>query len=78
MGLADRVLHRFLKQGKLMSRQEAILKKYMESAGSGAQHDFDDLPSSVQDALSKVKDQETLPSDVNRWLGDHNNPHLRG
>ena len=65
------------KEAKLMSRQEKILKDYLASAGSRAVMEYDDLPSSVRDALTKVKDQETLWSDVNRWLGDNNNPHLR-
>jgi len=65
------------KQAKLMGRQEKILKDYLASAGSRAAMDYDDLPSSVRDALTRVKDQETLWSDVNRWLGDNNNPHLR-
>lgn len=63
---------------KLMSRQEAILKKYLADAGSRAVSDFDDLPANVRSALEAVKDQETLWSDVNRWLDDNNNPHLRG
>lgn len=56
---------------KLMSRQEAILKKYLASAGSRAVMEFDDLPANVRSALEAVKDQETLWSDVNRWLGDN-------
>jgi len=62
---------------KLMSRQEAILKKYLAEAGSRAVSDFDDLPANVRAALMAVKDQETLWSDVNRWLNDNNNPNLR-
>ena len=58
------------KKSKLLSRQEAILKKYMESA-SHPTHFFDELPEAVQTALEKVKDQETLPQDVDRWLDDH-------
>jgi hypothetical protein len=65
------------KTSKLQSRQEKILKKYLDSAGSRAVMDFDELPPDVQADLKKVKDQETLWSDVNRWLGDNNNPHLR-
>lgn len=61
---ADRV-------GKLMSRQEAILKAYLQQAGSRAVMDYDSLPSNVRDALVRVKDQETLWSDVERWLGDN-------
>lgn len=63
------------KSAKLQARQEAILKKYLASGGDAMM--FDDLPSNVQNDLRKVKDQETLWSDVDRWLGDHNNPHLR-
>ena len=63
------------KSAKLMSRQEAILKKYIEGGGDAMM--FEDLPSNVRKDLSKVKDQETLHSDADRWLGDNNNPHLR-
>ena len=63
------------KTSKLMSRQEAILKKYLEGGGNAMS--FDDLPSSTVKALEAVKDQETLWSDVERWLGDNNNPHLK-
>lgn len=65
------------KQAKLMSRQEKILKDYLVSAGSRAVMDYDDLPSSVRDALTRVKDQETLWSDVNRWLMDNNKRNMR-
>jgi len=61
-----------LRVGKLMKRQEKILKDKGGNAMS-----FDDLPPAVQAALRKVKDQETLEMDVDRWLGDNNNPHLR-
>lgn len=63
------------KSAKLMSRQEAILKKYVEGGGGAMM--FEDLPSNVRKDLSKGKDQETLHSDADRWLGDNNNPHLR-
>jgi hypothetical protein len=66
-----------VRTAKLMSRQEKILKDYLASAGSKAVMEYEDLPSSVKDALTRVKDQETLDSDVNRWLMDNNNPHLR-
>jgi hypothetical protein len=65
------------KTAKLMARQEAILKKYLDTAGGRAAMDFESLPEPVQAALRRVKDQETLDSDVNRWLMDNNNPHLR-
>lgn len=59
------------KVAKLMSRQEAILKKYVEEAGSRAVDQYDDLPKNVRDALARVKDQETLWSDAERWLSDN-------
>jgi len=66
------------KTSKLMARQEAILKKYLETVGlSRAAMVFDELPGNIQVALRRVKDQETLHSDVDRWLGDNNNPHMR-
>jgi len=65
------------KESKLQSRQEAILKKYLAAAGARAVQFFDDLPPNIQAALRQVKDQETLHMDVDRWLGDNNNPHLR-
>ena len=49
----------------------------MRSAGSQMAMDFDQLPAKVQAELRRVKDQETLPVDVDRWLMDHANPHLR-
>jgi len=57
------------KTAKLMSRQEKILKDYRADGGKAM--DYDDLPADVQKALAKVKDQETLDSDANRWLGDN-------
>lgn len=64
------------KTARLMKRHEAILRKYLDSAGSRAVMDYDALPSSVRSALERVKFTETLWSDVNRWLMDNNNPHL--
>lgn len=65
------------KTARLMRRQEQILEKYLKAAGARAAMSFDDLPMQVQSALRRVKDQETLWSDVDRWLMDNNNPHLR-
>jgi hypothetical protein len=59
------------KTAKLMARQEKILKDYIASAGSRAAMDYDSLPQSVRSALEKVKDQETLWSDAERFLGDN-------
>jgi hypothetical protein len=57
------------KTAKLMSRQEAILKKYVQSGGNAME--FDALPQNVQSELRRVKDQETLWMDVDRWLRDN-------
>jgi hypothetical protein len=65
------------KTARLQRRQEQILEKYLKAAGARAAMSFDDLPMQVQSALRRVKDQETLWSDVDRWLMDNNNPHLR-
>lgn len=62
---------------KLQSRQEKILRKYLDMAGLDAAKSYDELPPDVQADLRRVKDQETLWSDVDRWLMDNNNPHLR-
>ena len=62
---------------KLHKRQEKVLQKYLDSAGSRAVSNFDDLPSNVRSELERIKDTETLWSDVERWLGDNNNPHLQ-
>jgi len=64
------------KTARLMKRQEKVLQKYLDSAGSRAVSDYDSLPSSVRSALERIKDGESLWSDVERWLGDNNNPHL--
>jgi len=64
------------KTARLMKRQEKVLQKYLDSAGSRAAMDYDSLPSNVRSALERIKDQESLWSDVERWLGDNNNPHL--
>lgn len=61
----------FHKSAKLMARQEKILKDYIASAGSRAVMDYDSLPQSVRSALEKVKDQEFLWSDAERFLGDN-------
>ena len=58
------------KSAKLMKRQEKILKSYLENT-SDPQMYFDRLPNKIQLALRKVKDQETLWMDVDRWLGDN-------
>lgn len=62
------------KTAKLMSRQEALLQKYMDEAarsGARAATGWDELPDSVRAALRRVKDQETLWMDVDRWFMDN-------
>ena len=59
---------------KLMSRQEAILRKYLASAaqdGVRAATGWEELPYGVRSALKRVKDQETLLMDVDRWFMDN-------
>jgi len=66
-----------MKTSRLQRRQERILKDYLASASGGPAMDFDSLPTRVQVALRRVKDQETLHYDVEGWLWDNANPHLR-
>lgn len=57
------------KKAKLMKNQEKILQDYMKSGGK--EMFYDDLPESVKAKLRRVKDQETLDSDVDRFLNDN-------
>jgi len=61
---------------RLMKRQEKILRQYLD-VSSNPVMEFDGLPTQIQNALKRVKNQETLWSDVERWLWDNSNPHLR-
>jgi hypothetical protein len=61
---------------RLMKRQEKILRQYLD-ASSNPVMEFGGLPTQIQNALKRVKNQETLWSDVERWLWDNSNPHLR-
>ena len=63
------------KTARLMKRQEKVLEKYLASGGNAMS--YDDLPRNVRAALERIKDTETLWSDVERWLMDNNNPHLQ-
>ena len=59
---------------KLMARQESILQKYMASvaaSGDRAATGWDELPDGVRAALRRIKDQETLWMDVDRWFMDN-------
>jgi hypothetical protein len=60
---------------KLMSRQEKLLSDWAVTAeGKKALSDgrvsYDELPGTLVAALQRIKDQETLWSDVERYLGD--------
>ena len=55
---------------KLLKRQEKILTDYVNLHGDLAESAFDDLPSTVQTALVRVKDQETLWCDAERFISD--------
>lgn len=66
------------KTAKLMSRQEGLLQKYMDAvarSGARAATGWDELPDSVREALRRVKDQETLWMDVDRWFMDNAPAH---
>jgi hypothetical protein len=60
---------------KLMSRQEKLLDDWIAgSEGRKALSDgrvsYDELPGTLVAALQRIKDQETLWSDVERYLMD--------
>lgn len=55
---------------KLLKRQEKILTDYVNLHGDLAESVFDDLPSTVQAALVRVKEQETLWCDAERFIND--------
>ena len=60
---------------KLMSRQQKLLDKWSDTNEgqrflSKGYVMWDDLPDGLITALTRVKDQETLWSDVERYLGD--------
>jgi hypothetical protein len=60
---------------RLMSRQQKLLDKWLgtsqgERAISMGHISYDDLPNNLISALERVKDQETLWSDVERYLDD--------
>lgn len=60
---------------KLMSRQEKLLSDWAvtdegRKALSNGRVSYDELPGTLIAALQRIKDQETLWSDVERYLGD--------
>ena len=57
------------KTARLMKRQIKILEKFVATASS-VPYDFSQLPPHVVKQLRRVKDQELLPMDTTRWLGD--------
>lgn len=63
------------RESKLMNRQQNILDKWLETsegerAVSRGHVFYDDLPDGLRRQLERVKDQETLWSDVERYLSD--------
>jgi len=72
------------RQARLMGRQEKILEKWIETSEGQRYLDrgvvfYDALPNNLRRQLERVKNQETLWSDVERYLGDiAPNPHMRG
>ena len=61
------------KTARLMKRQIKILEKFANFFIENPDYMptfFNGLPSKVRDQLRKVKDQETLPMDAERWLRD--------
>ena len=58
------------KTARLMKRQIKILELFVKGRPSIPLF-FDALPPKIQDGLKRVKYQETLEMDVNRWLGDY-------
>lgn len=60
------------KTAKLQARQIKLLQQYIKDHPNRFISWFDDLPSEFKQELRKVKDQETLDSDVDRWLQDNN------
>lgn len=87
---AYKAVERYLKKGekvaaftrtsRLHKRQEKVLEKWLASGGKGPLGrvtNFDELPTKVQNDLRRIKDGEMLWADVERWIEDNNNPHLR-
>ena len=58
------------KTARLMKRQIKILELFVNGRPSIPLF-FDALPPKIQDGLKRVKYQETLEMDVERWLGDY-------
>ena len=52
----------------LLKRQERILKEYFETAPDPPMTEYDKLPPKIRSALERVKNQETLWMDAERWL----------
>lgn len=55
----------------LTTPQTRVLDRFIEAEAPRPGTFFDDLPARVRDALQRIKDQETLPTDVERYLDDN-------
>jgi len=55
----------------LFKRQEKILTEYVNQSGVRYAQDFyDDLPLTIRNSLERVKNQETLWCDAERFIRD--------
>lgn len=54
----------------LLKRQTAILDNFIKTLGNDQYMSYDELPATLRAALEQVKNQETLPCDAERYMGD--------
>lgn len=56
----------------LLKRQTAILDQYLltVSTDNGCHPCYDELPRDLRDSLERIKCQETLPCDAERYMSD--------
>ena len=55
---------------KLLKRQTAILDNYIMTLRNDQYMSYDELPRDLRDSLERVKCQETLWCDAERYLSD--------
>lgn len=58
------------KTARLMKRQIKLLEKFLQGRPS-IPLSFEALPPKIQDSLKRIKYQETLEMDVERWMSDY-------
>lgn len=54
----------------LLKRQTAILDNFIKTLRNNQYMSYDDLPRDLRDSLERIKNQETLPCDAERHMGD--------